>query len=170
MSSKVSGNMCEESRNILNNSDNKNILIIRRNKNANVVIYQCNMTKDGKINDDNPIEVFWLKIEPSYVIKNRESGKKDDRIGLNFLESTIAYGLSTKKIAPQKHEVNFKALPGKTCILTFDTETKRPICQGRLTEKDPYRILNELYVNATENFIGYPTVNYVDVYAEPLKE
>ena len=27
------------------------------------------MTKDGKLDEENPMEVFWLKIEPSYVAK-----------------------------------------------------------------------------------------------------
>merc|ERR1719397_736077 len=69
--------MCDESKELLYH---KHVVCqIKRSKNDNRVMYMANVDKDGQLVKDNPLLVFWLKIEPSYIEKHRKSGKKDDR-------------------------------------------------------------------------------------------
>ena len=100
------GEMCDESKKILN--DPYVVCKITRAKNANTVIYRARMSKDDpyKLDTKNPLEVFWLKIEPSYVKANRAKGKIDDRTELTYLESTLAYGVTATKIEDIKDNNN----------------------------------------------------------------
>ena len=88
--------MCQASKDLLR--DPTVVCTIRRSKNDNRVLYQANLIDDGKggriINPADPITPFWLKIERSYIEKNRKSGKEDDRTELTFLENNMAYGIS----------------------------------------------------------------------------
>eukprot|EP01083_Nonionella_stella_P175728 612828_1 len=70
--------MCDGSKELLYHK--YNVCQIKRSKNDNRVMYQANVIqgKDGKpkLDPANPITVFWLKIEPSYIEKHRKQGKK----------------------------------------------------------------------------------------------
>jgi len=150
--------MCQDSKEQLKNP--LNVLIIRRNKNKNVVIYQANLKSDGTLNESEPLICFWLKIEPSYIKKRRQQGYKDDRIGLNFLERNMGYGFSVEKSAADAWILYFVSLKSRPCVLTL--KDGKPVLYGALN-KVKNVILKEWYVEATENFIGYPTVRSITV-------
>ena len=123
------------------------------------------MTKDGKIDENNPISVFWLKIEPSYVQKNRNNGKKDDRTELTFLENNMAYGIYQAKMNEKcpktgqiQYKITFVALKSRPCILKLNKHGL-PRCFGTVESIEAYLVA--MFVNTTENWIGLPTVNYV---------
>ena len=84
--------MCDESKQIL--SDENVVLKFKRSKNENVVIYRACLDKNGKLNNDKPLEIFWLKIEPSYIKKRRNQGHKNDRTELTYIESTLLFTVS----------------------------------------------------------------------------
>ena len=159
--------MCEESKKIL--KDETVVCQIRRSKNDNRVIYQANLIedKDGKkiLDPSEPIKVFWLKIEPSYIEKNRKSGKKDDRTELTFLESNMAYGISWEKIKDGEYKLIFVALKERPAILKIDPKDGKPKCFGKVKDdesgEEVMGILTDMYVHTKENWVGLPTVNYI---------
>merc|ERR1712154_182355 len=109
---------------------------MKRNKNSNCVVYQANI-KDGKIDENEPIIVFWLKIEPSYIKSNRDSGKNDDKQGLTFIERKMAYGVScTKTDEKNKWKVQFVALGNREVYLIYDEEQKRYVVIGKPSDKE----------------------------------
>ncbi|ETO10156.1 hypothetical protein RFI_27219 [Reticulomyxa filosa] len=114
-----------------------------------------------KLNESDPLEVFWLKIEPSYIKSRRKQGYKDDRSDLTFLENQMAYGVSIEKTKNGgEFKVTFVALSGRPLTLRVGKDGL-PHCYGEANGKPC--ILKEMFVNATENFIGLPSVNYVEM-------
>ena len=167
--------MHEESKKIL--KDPTVVCQIRRSKNDNRVIYQANLIADpagsGKqiLNPQEPIKVFWLKIEPSYIQKNRKSGKKDDKTELTFLESNMAYGISWEIHGDAKngeYKLIFVALKERPCILKIDPKDGMPKCFGKViddkTGQEVNGVLTDMYVHTKENWVGLPTVNYIMLY------
>lgn len=72
--------------------ENPNLLfIIERSKNKNVVCYAAKM-KGGQIDPDDPIEAYWMDIDPEYVKAARAKGVTSDRVELGVMESKLAYG------------------------------------------------------------------------------
>ena len=100
------------------------VLVISRSKNENKVVYSArrmqNPTPGSKfemLDPKDPIEIYWLDIDPEYIKKvsskpscsavivfvgsirllclasqNRAKGVMSDRMGLNGIEKKLAYG------------------------------------------------------------------------------
>lgn len=115
--------------------------------------------KNGKIDSETPLSVFWLKIEPSYVEKHRNKGKKDDRTELTFLENNLAYGIYQEKTeTPGEYKITFSALKSRPAILKLN-KNGDPRVFGKI--EDVEASLAAMYCQTTENWIGLPTVEYV---------
>ena len=67
---------------------------IERSKNKNIVVYEAEKTEDT-LDHYNNVVGYWLKIEPSYVAKNRQKGKKDDRVEINMVEKKVCFRVTT---------------------------------------------------------------------------
>jgi hypothetical protein len=74
------------------------LFYLQRDPNTNTVIYQLNVNRAGQVDEDEPINVFWLRYD--------EQGQRKD---LNFIQRKFAYGLSAKKLGPDKYELKFAA-------------------------------------------------------------
>ena len=161
--------MHEESKQLL--SDPSIVCQIKRSKNDNRVMYQANVIEvnGGKkqLDPNNPLKVFWLKIEPSYIQKRRAQGIKHDKTDLTFLENNMAYGIS---VAPhgdaKKNEfkITFVALKERPGILKIDPKDGKPKIMGTVKDDKGNRIeavLTDMFVQTKENWVGLPTVNYI---------
>jgi hypothetical protein len=74
------------------------LFYLQRDPNTNTVIYQLNVDRAGHLNEDEPVNVFWLRYD--------EHGERKD---LSFIQRKFAYGLSAEKLAPDKYELKFAA-------------------------------------------------------------
>ena len=74
------------------------LFYLQREPNTNTVIYQLNVNAAGKLDEDEPVKVFWIRYT--------EQGIRKD---LNFIQRKFAYGLTAKKITADKYELKFAA-------------------------------------------------------------
>ena len=74
------------------------LFYLQRDPNTNTVIYQLNVDRAGRLNEDEPVNVFWLRYD--------EHGERKD---LTFIQRKFAYGLSAEKLAADKYELRFAA-------------------------------------------------------------
>ena len=74
------------------------LFYLQRDPNTNTVIYQLNVDGAGKLDEDEPVHVFWIRYA--------EQGQQKE---LNFIQRKFAYGITTKKLAPDKYELKFAA-------------------------------------------------------------
>jgi hypothetical protein len=74
------------------------LFYLQRDPNTNTVIYQLNVDRAGRLNEDEPVNVFWLRYD--------EHGERKD---LNFIQRKFAYGLTAEKLAADKYELKFAA-------------------------------------------------------------
>lgn len=74
------------------------LFYLQRDPNANTVIYQLNVDRAGRLDEDEPVRVFWIRYT--------EQGQYKD---LNFIQRKFAYGLTAKKVAADKYELKFAA-------------------------------------------------------------
>jgi hypothetical protein len=65
-------------------SDRQNLFKIERNKNANIVQYDAQVTVDGKLNSEEPVIVYWVRLA--------EQGQVEE---LGWLQRKFAFGFST---------------------------------------------------------------------------
>ncbi|MBH8559632.1 DUF4833 domain-containing protein [Hymenobacter negativus] len=74
------------------------LFYLQRDPNTNTVIYQLNVDRAGHLNEDEPVNVFWIRYD--------EHGERKD---LNFIQRKFAYGLTAEKLATDKYELKFAA-------------------------------------------------------------
>ena len=74
------------------------LFYLQRDPNTNTVIYQLNVDRAGRLNEDEPVNVFWLRYD--------EHGERKD---LSFIQRKFAYGLTAEKLATDKYELKFAA-------------------------------------------------------------
>ncbi|MGI4833469.1 MAG: DUF4833 domain-containing protein [Janthinobacterium lividum] len=74
------------------------LFYLQRDPNTNTVIYQLNVNKAGQLDEEEPINVFWMRYD--------EQGQRKD---LNYIQRRFAYGLSAKKMTADKYVLKFSA-------------------------------------------------------------
>jgi hypothetical protein len=74
------------------------LFYLQRDPNTNTVIYQLNVDRAGKLDEDEPVSVFWIRYD--------EHGERKD---LSFIQRKFAYGLTAEKLAADKYELKFAA-------------------------------------------------------------
>mmetsp|Transcript_63157 Transcript_63157/g.56916 ORF Transcript_63157/g.56916 Transcript_63157/m.56916 type:complete len:98 (+) Transcript_63157:348-641(+) len=80
----------------------------------------------------------------------------------------MAYGISWEKTANEgEYKLTFVALKERPAILKMDPKDDTPKCFGKLkdteTGEDIECILTDMYVHTKENWVGLPTVNYINL-------
>lgn len=70
---------------------------VQRTPNTNTIMYELNM-KNGELNDDNPVHVYWIRYANGGGIEE-----------LSYIQRKFAYGLKVSKIAEEKYKLLFAA-------------------------------------------------------------
>jgi hypothetical protein len=129
----------------------------------NIVVYEAKRTADKKsLDPKNPMDVYWLDIDPANVAANRKKGKMDDRSELIWVEKQMAYGLSSEPMATAGHyKIILVALSSRPVTLSLDSNSAvhaQCIIDGKKSE------LHRIYVFAVERTIGWPRVEYIELF------
>jgi hypothetical protein len=74
------------------------LFYLQRDPNTNTIIYQLNVNSAGQVDEEEPINVFWLRYD--------EQGQRKE---LNFIQRKFAYGLTARKLTADKYELKFAA-------------------------------------------------------------
>ncbi|MBF9221683.1 DUF4833 domain-containing protein [Hymenobacter ruricola] len=76
----------------------RQLFYLQRDPNTNTVIYQLNVDRAGRLDEDEPVNAFWIRYD--------EHGERKE---LNFIQRKFAYGLTAEKLAADRYELKFAA-------------------------------------------------------------
>ncbi len=130
------------------------LFYIQRNLNQNTVVYVINQTKDGFLNEEYPMDVYWVNYTEGGVAKS-----------LNQIQNKLAFGYKSKKINNEScrfHMVSYEQQEfyiGKNEEGEYHVHTK---LNGRMS------MISNIYVYA-EDFGVFPQVKYIEFYGLDLK-
>lgn len=131
------------------------LFYIQRNHNANTIIYDAKYDKQGNLDKDEPIIVYWRRYD--------EQGQKME---LRNIEKWYAYGVdwekveykkkySIKLVADKKHKFWLKQLsPFKSVIIT---EINKELS-----------VLDHIFIYADNSGI-WPTLKYIELFGKSTK-
>lgn len=137
-------------------ANSKMLFYLQRNKNSNTVVYEANIGKDGKLDPDEPVKVYWIRYTEGGVIKE-----------LSWIQRWLAFGVDAEpsKENPGSYIVSFVALKQRKVTVSLDA-TGKPSAVTPLNGK-PSR-LSRLYAQAQEtNWL--PTVKFIQLKGEDVK-
>lgn len=132
-------------------ADSENLFFIKRSKNANEVHY------DARVSDctwNQPaIDSYWrdLKVGPSVYSE------------IQIWEHS-AYGFDVVRLSDTEIKLVLRAIPSKN-VLSRLSRTDGGGCKVATTIEidDATADFRAVYVFATENLVGWPTVHYIDI-------
>jgi hypothetical protein len=126
---------------------------IERSKNENIVPYDACLLRNGNLSGSNPVDVYWIL----------KTGKKGE---LNAVEKKYAYGIeSNKKLGENRFRIVITALKDREIII----EKRSTDYKALVRINGEQSIIEKVYVKSEENFLGFPDIDYVDLFGRSLK-
>ncbi len=129
------------------------LFYIQRNLNQNTVVYVINQSKDGFLNEERPMDVYWVNYNEGGEAKS-----------LNQIQNKLAFGYNSEKInntSCRFHMVSYEQQQfyiGKNSNDNYKVHTK---LNGRMS------LISNIYVYA-EDFGVFPQVKYIEFYGQDL--
>ena len=130
----------------------KNLLFfLQRTPDANTVVYQLNLDKNGELNEKAPVKASWIRYKENGAVKE-----------LSAIENKFAYGVRCKAIGNESYEVrlvSYKKLP----MYLQKSPTDQ---QYRLYIKDEGKdlLLKRVFVKVEGGSFWFPKVHYIDLF------
>ena len=126
---------------------------IERNKNANIVQYDAQIAKNGKLDAKKPVVAYWIRLADKGQIQE-----------LTWIQNKFAYGFSAKLNKTNNTvKLDMAANLGPSILVSQDGEDYRAI--GRIDGVDSY--IEKIFIHATGK--GASTkVNYIELYGEAV--
>lgn len=124
------------------------LFYLQRDPNSNTIICQLNLDSEGKLDQKTPVNVFWIRYA--------EGGKRTE---LNFIQRKFAYGITSKQISADKHELKFVSY-GKYPMYLMKGKDKKYHVFSKVANRQA--ILNSIYVHIDGGTFWVPNVVYVE--------
>lgn len=125
------------------------LFYLQRDPNPNTVIYQLNVNKSGRLDEDDPVKVFWIRYT--------EQGEHKD---LNFIQRKFAYGLTAKKLDTDKYELKFAAYNKVRFFLMKSTADN--LYHVYTTINNKQIILSRVFLRIEGGTFWVPNVKYIE--------
>jgi len=124
------------------------LFYIQRDPNANTLIYELNTDKNGELNTENPLHIYWIRYS--------EKGQKEE---LSYIQRRFAYGVTTKQVKSNEYDVRFVAYKKMPLNLLKSDDGKYHIF-ATIAKKQA--ILNRIFVKIEGGSFWLPNVVYVE--------
>lgn len=125
------------------------LFYLQRDPNINTVIYQLNVSSAGRLDEEEPIRVFWIRYADQGEVKD-----------LSFIQRKFAYGLSAKRMAPDKYELKFAAYDKVRFFLMKSAVDKAFHVYATIANKQI--VLERVFLRIEGGTFWVPNVKYIE--------
>jgi hypothetical protein len=129
----------------------KQLFYLQRTPNANTIICELNDDKNGVLDPDDPVHVFWLRYTEQ---------QQGQRAELSYIQRHYAYGVSANQIGPDKYELHFVSYKKYSMYLEKASDHKYHVFA---TINGQIAILNRIFVSIHGGSFWLPHVDYVEL-------
>jgi len=129
------------------------LFIIERNVNKSIVCYDANILSGGKLDIDNPIDVYWLELATT-----------GERSELNYFQRKMVFGYNSESSAAGCVYVTLKAFAKRKILLVTDTKgIVKPVVKINNDEAQLIKIV----VTAKPKL--YTSVEFIELYGNDVR-
>ncbi len=126
------------------------LFYLQRTPNVNTIVCELNYLKNGQLNEDNPVHVFWIRYQ--------EAGRKAE---LSFLQRTFAYGIKARPIGKGKYELRFVSYQKTPLYLLRSATDNKYHVYASIAQKEA--ILNRIFIKINSGGTFWsPNVEYIE--------
>jgi phosphatidylglycerophosphate synthase len=127
------------------------LFYLQKTPNTNTIVCELNLSQDGKIDEENPVHVFWIRF--------KEFGQKAE---LSFIQRTFAYGIKSKPLGEGKYEIHFVSYKKKPFYLIKSTADNQYHAYANIDQK--VAILKRIYIKINPGGTFWsPNVEYIEL-------
>ena len=124
------------------------LFYLQRTSNKNTIVYELNK-KNGVLNTEDPIHVFWIRYE-----------EQSQRQELSFVQKRFAYGVRVKKIQEGHYRFALNSYDNFTMELLKDTDGEYRV----YTMANNKRIqLQRIFIKITGGSMWSPDIEYFEL-------
>jgi len=125
------------------------LFYLQRSTNSNTVVYDANRLKNGKLDSEQPVNIYWLRYNTN-----------GERRALNFAERNFAYGLTFEPINSGKYYIiKLMAYAERTIRISVSKEGK---AEAHTQIKGKQARLKNIYIDV-EGSGFWSSVNYIEL-------
>ena len=125
------------------------LFYVQRSPNTNTIVYELNADKNGKLNSEEPIHVYWIRYN--------EKGQKEE---LNYIQRKFAYGLTSKPLANDQYDIRFVSYKKFPLTLMKGNDGKYHIF-ATVNQKPMY--ITRVFLKIEGGSFWLPNVKYVEI-------
>lgn len=131
------------------------LFYIQRNLNLNTVVYEINRLPEGRINEDFPLKIYWIK----YALNG-------EKMGLNKFQNSMAYGYHSNKINNDLYQFELVSYNKLKFYLMREDQNQDFKVVTQINGRNS--VLSNIYVFADELCL-FPDVKYFELYGTDLE-
>jgi phosphatidylglycerophosphate synthase len=125
------------------------LFYLQRTPNSNTIVYDLNIDKDGRLDVDEPVNVYWIRYTEGGVKK-----------GLNFIQRKFAYGIKVKKVGDDKYEIKSVAYDKHPMYLMKSDKGKYQVFTKI---GDTMAALSSIWIQIEGGTFWVPNVVYIEL-------
>eukprot|EP00756_Hemistasia_phaeocysticola_P058270 Hpha_TRINITY_DN34898_c0_g1::TRINITY_DN34898_c0_g1_i1::g.167817::m.167817 len=153
------------------------VLFLTRSVNLNLVAYKVKWEDEGRhiLHPTDPLDVYWLSIDPAYRAKRAKSGNYSDRVELNRLERST-FGASVERLEDDAvHGRTYRVssqVTKRQMLLYYHTQLKRPVLVTQIKGYDGHSkpsILGCIHAIVVWSLTGWKVLA-MDLYGETITD
>jgi hypothetical protein len=133
------------------------LFVLERSKNINQVYYEARITRDGVLDQAEPIHVFWVN-----RVKDSTGNTREE---LSVIERNMVYGCKINKRVDGKY-VSMTVVSYPDRSITVSLKDGKPVAEVTINGQTAY--LDKIYISYRETRM-FPKVNYIELFGRAIK-
>ncbi len=130
-------------------NEQKQLFYLQRDPDENTVIYQLNI-EDGIVDADEPVNVYWIRYAEGGTRKN-----------LNFVQRSMAYGVSHKALDNGDFELRLAAYKSRPLRLSYCEKSKEYLVFATINDREA--VLDRIFVRIDGGSMFSPDITYFEL-------
>jgi len=126
------------------------LFYLQRTPNTNTIVYELNL-ENGRINNEEPIHIYWIRYPEGGVIKE-----------LNYVQKHFAYGVKAEPLNDGRYRLTFAAYKKRNFYLSLAARDNKYHVYGTINNKMAMLIRVFIQIDPGGTFWA-PNVKYIDI-------
>lgn len=126
------------------------LFYLQRDPNTNTIICQLNVDKNGIVNKEQPVNVFWMRY-----------GDKGEKKELSYIQRKFAYGIISKNLGNGQFELRFTSHKKLPMYLNKSGADKKYHVFATINNKKMQ--LERIFLRIEGGTFWFPNVKYVEI-------
>ncbi|GAB3555155.1 DUF4833 domain-containing protein [Spirosoma fluminis] len=125
------------------------LFYIQRSKDANTIVYDANLTTDGRLNARKPVTVYWIRYA--------DKGQRED---LTLFQWQMAYGYKHRQSAAEGYDICLNAFRKRPINVVYSQG--KPMAFTSINGRSAH--LQKVFVQVDPESGVIPRVQFIDMY------